>query len=87
MTQIEISPPNNDRKMYLVFTIVGINGTSGLLGLFKEANIFNQLQNMGQSVIGYIELKKVEKDKIEMFKQENIKHTLELEKMIKNGEV
>ena len=35
----------------------------------------------------YIELKKVEKDKIELFKQENNKRTLELEKMIKNGEV
>ena len=30
---------------------------------------------------------KIEKDKIELFKQENIKRTLELEKMIKNGEV
>ena len=30
---------------------------------------------------------KVEKDKIELFKQENNKRTLELEKMIKNGEV
>ena len=29
---------------------------------------------------------KIEKDKIELFKQENIKRTLELEKMIKNGE-
>ena len=54
MTQMEISPPNNDGKMYLMFTIVGINGTSGLPGSFKEANIFNQLQNMGWSVIGYI---------------------------------
>ena len=30
---------------------------------------------------------KIEKDKIELFKQENNKRTLELEKMIKNGEV
>ena len=30
---------------------------------------------------------KIEKDKIELFKQENIKRTLELEKMIKSGEV
>ena len=30
---------------------------------------------------------KIEKDKIELFKQENSKHTLELEKMIKNGEI
>ena len=30
---------------------------------------------------------KIEKDKIELFKQENSKPTLELEKMIKNGEV
>jgi len=30
---------------------------------------------------------KIEKDKIELFKQENSKRTLELEKMIKNGEV
>lgn len=29
---------------------------------------------------------KIEKDKIELFKQENIKRTLELEKMIKSGE-
>ena len=29
---------------------------------------------------------KIEKDKIELFKQENNKRTLELEKMIKNGE-
>ena len=62
MTQMEISPPNNDGKMYLMFTIVGINGTSGLPGSFKEATIFNQLQNDGWTVIGYTELKKFEKD-------------------------